>query len=41
MDVTAERYEQVISDLKRISVQDELRCLGCGREQTAASTAAP
>lgn len=32
MDITAERCEQVIVDLKRISVQDELRCLGCGRE---------
>lgn len=26
MDITAERCEQVISNLKRISVQDELRC---------------
>lgn len=32
MDITAERCEQVISDLKRISVQDAHRCLGCGRE---------
>lgn len=32
MDITAERCEQVISDLQRISVQDAHRCLGCGRE---------
>ena len=32
LDVTAERCEQVISDLKRISVQDAHRCFGCGRE---------
>ena len=32
MDITAERCEQVISDLQRISVQDAHRCFGCGRE---------
>lgn len=34
MDITAERCEQVISDLQRISVQDAHRCFGCGREHS-------
>lgn len=32
MDITAERCEQVISDLKRILGADKHHCFGCGRE---------